>query len=116
PMAQVEAKGTPILPSRSPASRWTVDPMKSALVRWLPVGLLVLVLLGLILRDVFLGVEARPPAKVEEDRSPRIDVQFHHEKKGDLLDDLVPPPSMRFGLVMLNAKDSRGQPKRLNPD
>ena len=85
-------------------------------VRLFPVVLLALVLIGLVLRDVFLGVETAVPKKVVEDRGPRISVEFHDSKKGDFLDDLVPPPSMRFGLVMVQAKDSRGQPKRLNPD
>lgn len=92
--------------------------------KWLhavPVLLLLLVLLGVVARDVLLPER---PGDVEAfaegllDPEPRIEARFHDDKKGDDADRALPDPTMRFGLVMLREKDQRdGQKlKRLTFD
>jgi hypothetical protein len=89
-----------------------------------PLGGLLLVFLGLFVRDLFVPAEAplapepfEPPPVVEVDPTPQIACHFHDgPKKGDEDDPELRRPTMRFGLVMLTDKDDEGQPKKLTFD
>jgi hypothetical protein len=71
----------------------------------LPAGLLALLLLVIILRDVFApaGSAGRGP-RPEDDPVPRVEIRFHDAKRDDALEARWLPdplPTMRFGLVTL---------------
>jgi hypothetical protein len=107
----------------------------------LPLGFLLLCLMGAGFRDLLLGVTTPPPVVIEDqppaepplDPRPRITLHFHDTESnvtlgkaglkpvGGMPDpaELRPAfwePSMRFGVHILNTIDIKrpGQPKRLN--
>ena len=82
----------------------------------LPAALLALTLLGLVIRDILVKPAAAKDGLV--DPNPHIAIRMHDGNKGDELDKLVPQPTMRFGLVMIDPSDpdSTAQPKRLTFD
>src|SRR5262249_20286066 len=89
-------------------------------VHAVPVGLLLLGLVGFVARDRLLPPRVGEDAVAEVliDPEPRIEVRFHDDKKNDEADRALPDPTMRFGLVMLKEKDPReeGKFKRLTFD
>ncbi|HEV3263517.1 MAG TPA: hypothetical protein VG013_42165 [Gemmataceae bacterium] len=84
----------------------------------LPTALLAMTLLGLVVRDILVKPKAAAADDGLVDPEPRIAIRLHDGKKGDELDKLVPEPSMRFGLVMLDPgnTDAKAPPKRLTFD
>jgi hypothetical protein len=75
---------------------------------WLPAGLLVLTLLGVVARDYFHRAPAEPRSELPAaalDPVPRLAILFHDKKRDDVLERLdltQPEPTMRFGLVTLH--------------
>lgn len=92
-----------------------VPPVLRLLLHLFPIALLFMVLFGFLVADLILGVHRSATYVDEEsppllDQTPRVGLRFH--EKGDLV---LPDPSMRFGLVMLQEKDPKepGKFKRL---
>ncbi len=85
--------------------RKTVPRARPGWKTFLPAGVLVLILLGVVARDYFFapaGLGPKPPP--EDDPVPRLEIRFHDAKREDVLDKVWltdPQPTMRFGLVTL---------------
>jgi hypothetical protein len=123
PYATAAAPTAIVLEPESPArlAELMTEPYtRSKWVHAVPVMLLLLVLLGVVARDMLLPprMEEEVAAEVPIDPNPFIEVRFHDGKKGDDADVQMPNPTMRFGLVMLRDKDpvAHDKPKRLTYD
>jgi hypothetical protein len=115
PPVSVPAKVEPVVPVMPASAEKAPAPLRR---RWLwaaPVGLLLLVLLGIVLHD-FLLQSAGPDDERLRSYIPLLDVQFHEGKVGDRLDAQLPGPTMRFGLRMLGPDGRPAGRGRLTAD
>ncbi len=119
----VEEPQRPAAPGPSPAAGPAVPKRRGLLPHLAPLGVLSLIFLGLIVRDLFVPAEeplapdpSEPPPVVEIDPKPQIAVLFHDGLRGDDGDKILPRATMRFGLVMLGDGGDRQDPKKLTYD
>jgi len=86
---------------------------RSPLLTFLPAGLLVVLLMGVTVRDYLVPApQQKLPENKVVDAVPRLEIRFHDVKQNDELEKLWlpgPQPTMRFGLVMLHKGKEVGQ-------
>jgi len=108
PVAAVVPRATP---AAVPVARPAVSPPgpggSTSRSRWqtlVPAGLLALVLLGIVLRDLLAPAAQGSKPPPETDTVPRVEIRFHDAQREDELEKrwlTDPSPTLRFGLVAL---------------